>query len=75
MPDERESAVAAWLDDPYVQRELSVTKQRFPDWSPYEVYHFTLGVLTYAELNIYGDIEIDPPKDDGWDNDATGWKP
>jgi hypothetical protein len=71
MPDEHESAVAAWLDDPFVQREIAITRSRFPSWDDYHVMQFTLSVMTYEALDFYvgESLEEDP------DSDSTGWKP
>jgi hypothetical protein len=67
MPDEHESAVAAWLDSPSTQREIAVIRRRFPDWTPYEVYTFALGMETLVALDVY-EIPSDdpPPPDEPW---------
>ena len=63
MPDEHESAVAAWLADPGVQREIAVTRKNFPDWTEQQQIQFTLCVLTYVALDTYEITELPPPDD------------
>ena len=63
MPDEHESAVAAWLDSPSTKRELGILNQRFPDWTPYERYSFALQMEMLVALDVYEITELPPPDD------------
>jgi hypothetical protein len=72
MPDETESAVAAWLEHADTRREMEIIKNRFPRWSDYQVTTMALMMELVVALNIYGSptteklIEIededDPPE-------------
>jgi hypothetical protein len=55
MPEsEHESAAAAWLDNGDTQREISVLRDRFPDWTEYERTSFALLMELVVALNFYG---------------------
>ena len=65
MPDEHESAIAAWLDLPTTKREIAIVAERHPDWSSYEVHQFVLSMEMLVALEVYGqepDIELPPPE-------------
>jgi hypothetical protein len=68
MSAEHESAVAAWLDNPTTQREIAVLTERFPKWTPYEIYSFALQMEVLVALDVYEitDLPPDDPPDEPW---------
>ena len=65
MPDEHESAAAAWLDLPETKREMEIVRKRYPAWSSYEVASFVLSITMLTALDVYEiDIPVDPEDDD-----------
>ena len=64
MPDEHESAIAAWLDSASTRRELTILSDRFPHWTEYERYSFALQMETLVALDVYESTELPPPDDD-----------
>jgi hypothetical protein len=77
MPDETESAVAAWLDHADTRREMQIIKDRFPRWSDYQVTTMALMMELVVALNIYGsptattETLIELPDDD---EDDEPWR-
>jgi hypothetical protein len=78
MPDEHESSISMWLDDPTIQREVEVIRGRFPEATEFHAFLFSM----IAELlsHLYGDrdgpditIEINKPAEDEID-EADRWK-
>jgi hypothetical protein len=53
MPDEHESAIAAWLDSVSTRRELTILGDRFPHWTEYERYSFALQMEMLVALDTY----------------------
>jgi hypothetical protein len=64
MPDEHESAIAAWLDSNSTKRELGILYERFPNWTDYERYSFALQMEMLVALDTYELPDIPPPDDD-----------
>jgi hypothetical protein len=64
MPDEHESAIAAWLDSVSTRRELTILGDRFPHWTEYERYSFALQMEMLVALDTYEMPDIPPPDDD-----------
>ena len=64
MPDEHESAIAAWLDSASTKRELGILNARFPNWTEYERYSFALQMEMLVALDVYEITELPPPDDD-----------
>jgi hypothetical protein len=64
MPDEHESAIAAWLDSVSTRRELTILADRFPHWTDYERYSFALQMEMLVALDTYELPDIPPPDDD-----------
>jgi hypothetical protein len=64
MPDEHESAIAAWLDSVSTRRELTILGDRFPHWTEYERYSFALQMEMLVALDTYELPDIPPPDDD-----------
>jgi hypothetical protein len=54
MPDETESAVAAWLEHADTRREMQIIQSRFPKWNDYQVTTMALMMELVVALNIYG---------------------
>jgi hypothetical protein len=84
MPDEHESAFAAWLDLPETRREMEVIKSRLSRYgeipSLFEVLQIALSMEMLVSLNVYGDrdeadlvIEL-PPKPPDDDDEPEPWK-
>lgn len=85
MPDERESAVAAWLDDPSTRREIAIAQSRLallqydpnrPQSVPiFQAVMLALGVELLASLDIYGGgpQPMDEPDEDD-DDDNESWR-
>jgi hypothetical protein len=63
MPDEHESASAAWLDLPETQREMRIIEARYPSWSSYEVASFVVQVQMLTAFDVY-EMPETPPDDD-----------
>ena len=76
MPEEHESAAAAWLDNPGTRREMEIISDRFPNWDQYQVTSIVLLMELMVALNIYGSPTIltltDDPDDD--DDDKEEWQ-
>jgi hypothetical protein len=70
MPDEHESAIAAWLDSVSTRRELTILGDRFPHWTEYERYSFALQMEMLVALDTYELPDITPPEDPD-----EPWKP
>lgn len=88
MPDEHESAVAAWLADPTTQREIAILKKQFAAWRESDVYLFAVMMEILTGMDFYGTPPVtdvgnvggsgsteDEPPEPWQDGDATGWKP
>lgn len=66
MPDDVESAVAAWLDQVSVQREIQIAKKRLARMggNPDHAVWLALGIEILAALNIYELTTIEEVVDD-----------
>jgi hypothetical protein len=74
MPDETESAVAAWLEHADTRREMQIIQSRFPKWNDYQVTTMALMMELVVALNIYGSPTLtELPKDDDEDDDED-WR-
>lgn len=69
MPDETESAVAAWLDSPSTVREVKIAMGRL-GCDQYQATLFALCIEILAAVDLYG-----PPTDDDPDDPDEPWKP
>ena len=72
MARDRESAVAAWLDQPSTKREIAIAQCRLSlmgrEVSTYDATMFALGIEILSALNIYGtnDGGTNDPEDGPW---------
>ena len=77
MPDERESAVAAWLDNASTKKEIAIARQRLAKMgSGADAVLFALGIEILAALEIYGcdtETDADSPYSD-LDDDDLPWR-
>ena len=75
-PDEHESPVTDWLDDPTRQRELEIIRHRFPRWDEYQRLNFVLLFDIVDALDCYGhSLSFLSDDEEDEDSDTTGWKP
>lgn len=81
MPDETESAVAAWLDSKETQREIDIARKRLirVGGNPDQAWLLAILVELLANLNIYADppdipvVEVEELFPDE-DEDDEPWK-
>jgi hypothetical protein len=70
MPDEHESAFAAWYNSPETQREMTVIRRAFPhgEWdcalTDYQIVQLALQMQILVALDVYEVPPETPPDDD-----------